>query len=54
MRAPEFSKAEFLAAVLARAVAGSRTVGVGTNLPIPAAAALLARAREGGNSGCAQ
>jgi glutaconate CoA-transferase subunit B len=49
MRAPEFSKAEFLAAVLARAVAGSRTAGVGTNSPIPAAAALLARARAGGS-----
>jgi glutaconate CoA-transferase, subunit B len=49
MPAPEFSQAEFLAAVLARAAEGSRTVGVGTNSPIPAAAALLARARAGGN-----
>jgi glutaconate CoA-transferase, subunit B len=49
MPAPEFSKEEFLATVLARAVAGSRTVGVGSNSPIPAAAALLARARAGGS-----
>lgn len=33
----------FLAATLARLVAGSRTVAVGTNSPIPAAATLLAR-----------
>jgi glutaconate CoA-transferase subunit B len=45
MPAPDFSKGEFLAAVLARAVQGSRTVAVGTNSPVPAAAALLARAR---------
>lgn len=45
MPAPEYSKGEFLAAVLARAVEGSRTVAAGSNSPIPAAAALLARAR---------
>jgi glutaconate CoA-transferase subunit B len=44
MRAREFSQVEFLATVLARAVWGSHTVAVGTNSPIPAAAALLARA----------
>jgi glutaconate CoA-transferase subunit B len=49
MLAPEFSKAEFLATALARAVQGSRTAGVGTNSPIPAAAALLASARSGGS-----
>ena len=49
MPEPEFSKAEFLATALARAVEGSRTVGVGANSPIPAAAALLARARAGGD-----
>ncbi|EPY02083.1 CoA-transferase [Magnetospirillum fulvum] len=37
-----FSSAEFLAATLARLLAGSRTVAVGTSSPIPAAAALLA------------
>ena len=37
--------AVLFAAALARLVAGSRTVAVGTNSPIPAAAALLARAR---------
>ncbi len=38
----------FLAAVLARAVAGSRTVAAGSNSPIPAAAALLAEHLAGG------
>ena len=37
-----------LAAALARAVVGSRTVAVGGNSPIPAAAALLAEHRSGG------
>jgi glutaconate CoA-transferase subunit B len=41
MTAPDRSL--FLAAALARCVAGSRSVGVGTNSPIPAAAALLAQ-----------
>ncbi len=36
----------FLAATLADAVAGSRTIAVGTNSPIPAAAALLAQRRQ--------
>lgn len=42
----EPSKKEFLAAVLARLVDGSRTIAVGTNSPIPAAAALLAAKRS--------
>jgi glutaconate CoA-transferase subunit B len=46
--AVDFSQGEFLAAVLARAVRGSGTVAVGTNSPIPAAAALLARAHSRG------
>jgi len=48
MRALDCSRGEFLATVLARAVQGSRTIAVGTNSPIPAAAALLARERAPG------
>lgn len=36
--------ASFLAATLARALAGVRTIAIGTNSPIPAAAALLVKA----------
>lgn len=38
-----FTHEEFLAATLARLVSGSRTIAVGSNSPIPAAATLLAR-----------
>jgi glutaconate CoA-transferase subunit B len=38
--------AEFLAATLSRLYAGARTVFIGANSPIPAAAALLARCRD--------
>lgn len=38
-----FSREEFLAAALARLVAGARSIAVGTNSPIPAAATLLAQ-----------
>ncbi len=48
MRERDFSKGEFLATVLARAVQGSPTVAVGTNSPVPAAAALLARTQASG------
>lgn len=41
----DIPRAAFLAAVLARCVRGSRLVATGTNSPLPAAAALLARAR---------
>lgn len=37
--------ASFLAAALARTLAGARTIAIGSNSPIPAAAALLAKAR---------
>ena len=40
----QFSREEFLAATLARLVDGSRTIAVGSNSPIPAAAALLSQA----------
>jgi len=36
---------ELLVAALARTLAGARTIAIGTNSPIPAAAALLAQAR---------
>ena len=39
-----FSHEEFLAAALARLVTGARTIAVGSNSPIPAAATLLAQA----------
>jgi glutaconate CoA-transferase, subunit B len=40
------NRAELLAATLAGLYAGARTVFVGANSPVPAAAALLARARD--------
>ena len=40
------TSAEFLAAVMARLFAGARTIAIGANSPIPAAAALLAQAHE--------
>jgi len=48
MGAPEPGKTALLAAALADAVAGSRTIAVGGNSPLPAAAALLAEHRSGG------
>lgn len=45
MAAETFTRAEFLAATLARLVDGSRTIAVGSNSPIPAAATLLAQAK---------
>jgi glutaconate CoA-transferase subunit B len=48
MAPASYSRGEFLAAVLARGLQGARTAGVGTNSPVPAAAALLAHARSGG------
>lgn len=38
--------ASFLVAALARTLVGARTIAIGTNSPIPAAAALLAKARS--------
>lgn len=38
--------ASFLVAALARTLAGARTIAIGTNSPIPAAAALLTKARS--------
>jgi glutaconate CoA-transferase subunit B len=46
MTVEQFSREEFLAVTLARLVIGSRTIAVGTNSPIPAAAALLRQALE--------
>ncbi len=48
MSGPDPDRAAFLAAVLAGLVADSRTVAVGSNSPIPAAAALLAERRASG------
>ncbi|WP_241911866.1 CoA-transferase [Telmatospirillum siberiense] len=42
------TKSAFLAAVLARCIAGSGSVAVGSNSPIPAAAALLAEHKAAG------
>lgn len=47
MPADGFTREEFLAAALARLVAGSRTIAVGSNSPIPAAATLLAQELAG-------
>jgi glutaconate CoA-transferase subunit B len=42
------TSAEFLAHAMAALFAGARTIGIGANSPIPAAAALLAQTREPG------
>lgn len=44
----EHTKAEFLAHAMAGLFAGMRSLAIGANSPIPAAAALLAQAREPG------
>ncbi len=46
----EATREEFLACVLARMIAGLANVAVGTNSPIPAAAALAVQAESGGRT----